>query len=191
MVHTSATRILDIAGRVLLALGAAAVVVMMLHIVTNAAMRAFADAPLTGTNEYVTYWYMPVVAMLGFVVAQREWGHTEATVVHDRLPRRNRFELRIAGLVLVGVVCAGFAWFGWLEALHNRELELTGGVIGVVVWPVTFLVPVTYTVLTVHVLTEVALLLTRPSRFEADDGADDAAEDDEIGRGGGEGHAVG
>lgn len=182
MVRTRPMKVFDVANRVLLVIGAVAVVVMMLHIVVNAIMRSVGDAPLTGTNEYVTYWYMPLVAMLGFIVAQRARSHTEAAVVFDRLPRRNRFELRVIGLLLVAVMCGGFAYFGWIEAVHNWELELTGGVIGVVIWPVTFLVPITYAVLAVQVLTEVVLLSRRPDRLDS--------EERETADGGVEGHAI-
>lgn len=156
---------LDVANRVLMAVGAVAVVVMMLHIVINAVMRSVNDTPLTGTNEYVTYWYMPLVALLGFVVAQRERMHTEASVLFDRLPRRNRTELHVLGLVLTGLMCAGFAFFGWREAVHNWEIGLTGGVVGVVIWPMTFLVPVTYAVLTVQVFMEAVMVMVKPSRL--------------------------
>lgn len=158
---------LDAANRSLLVIGAVAVVVMMLHIVANALLRSMNNTPLTGTNEYVTYWYMPLVALLGFIVAQREGVHTEASVLFDRLPRRNRIELHIAGLVLTGVICAGFAYFGWREAMHNWELKLTGGVVGVVIWPMTFLIPVTYAVLAVQVVTEAVMVSIRPDRIDS------------------------
>lgn len=149
----------------LLAVGAFGVLAMMVHIVANALVRSLNNTPITGTHEVVTYWYMPLVALVGFVVAQREGAHTEASVVFDRLPRANRRELHLAGLVLTAAVCAGFAYFGWLEAWHNAEIGLTGGMIGVVIWPMTFLAPVAYATLGVQVLVEAGRLLRRrPTR---------------------------
>lgn len=152
---------LSTANRLLLATGALGIVVMMLHIAVNAALRAFANQPLTGTNEIVTYWYMPLIALFGFVAAQHDGGHTQARMVFDRLPRVNRVELHVAGLVLTGLVCAAFAWFGLLEAIRNFGMRLTGGVTEVTMWPVTFAVPVTYAVLTLQVATEAALAVRR------------------------------
>lgn len=157
---------LEAANRVLLVIGAVAVVAMMLHVVANALLRSVNNAPLTGTNEYVTYWYMPLVALLGFIVAQRDGVHTEASVLFDRLPRRNRTEIRVGGLLLTGLICLGFAWFGGQEAMDSWETKLTGGVVDVVIWPVTFLVPVAYTVLSLQVLTEAVMVVLRPGRMD-------------------------
>ncbi|MBE2997909.1 TRAP transporter small permease [Nocardiopsis sp. HNM0947] len=153
--------VLPTANRVLLAAGALGIVAMMAHICVNAGLRAFAGSPLTGTNEIVTYWYMPLVALFGFVAAQHDGGHTEARVAFDRLPRANRVELHVAGLALTGLLCAGFAWFGLLEALRNFDLRLTGGVTEVTMWPVTFAVPAAYAVLALQTVTEAALAVRR------------------------------
>lgn len=175
MVRAKILKALDAVHRLLVAVGAVAVVVMMLNIVANALMRSLANAPLTSTNEYVTYWYMPLVALLGFVVAQRHRAHTEASVLFDRLPPANRRELRIAGLLITAVVCAGFAYYGWLEAAHSFRIGLTGGVTGVTIWPMVFLVPITYTVLTAQVLTEsVRAALTPGSSDQTPQEAPDA-----------------
>lgn len=146
-----------------LAVAVTGLIVMMLHIVLNAALRVLVNAPVTGTNEIVSYWYMPLVALCGFVLAQRDRAHTEARVLFDRLPVRLQREAQCAGLLLVAIACAGFAYFGFLEALHSQQLGLTGGVTGVVTWPVTYLVPITYAALTVQVLTE-ALTAARGAR---------------------------
>ncbi|MCW4355684.1 TRAP transporter small permease [Hoyosella sp. YIM 151337] len=146
-----------------LAVAATGLIIMMLHIVLNAALRTFVNAPVTGTNEIVSYWYMPLVALCGFVLAQRDRAHTEARVLFNRLPARLQRETHCAGLLLVAIACAGFAYFGFREALHSQHLGLTGGVTGVVIWPVTFLVPLIFAAITVQVLAE-AVSTARGSR---------------------------
>jgi TRAP-type C4-dicarboxylate transport system permease small subunit len=141
------SRLADHAERALEIFAAIAVIVMMLHVVANAMMRTVANSPIDGTNEYVGYWYLPLVAFIGFVIAQRRSEHIEARLIFDRLPKRNQREIAAAGLLLVTVTCAGFAWYGLQEAIENYHLGLTAGVTGVTIWPVTFIVPVSFVLL--------------------------------------------
>lgn len=152
-------RVLNAVNGVLLVVGAAGVVLMMMHIVANAALRSAGSSALTGTNEYVEYWYMPTVAFLGFIIAMRERSHTEARVLFDWFPRRNQIEIDVFGLVVTAAMCAGFAVYGFQDALHNWEIGLTGGVTGVIIWPVTFLPAITYAVLTVQALIQATVVV--------------------------------
>lgn len=175
MTRRPSVRVLRAVNWVLLVVGAAAIVVMMIHIVVNALLRSVNNSPLTGTNELVAYWYMPLVGFIGFIVAQRDRSHTEARVLFDRLPTVSRQELHVAGLLLAAAMCAGFAYFGFQEATHNQEIGLTDGVTGVPIWPSTYLVPVTYAVLAVQMLTEMVLTVRRPARVDTlDEEAADA-----------------
>ncbi|MBS9376091.1 TRAP transporter small permease [Rhodococcus sp. B50] len=155
-----------VSSQALEAVAAITLMVMMLHVVANALMRSFANQPITGTNEYVGYWYLPAVAFIGFVVAQRRGDHIEARVLFDRLPSINKRELDVLGLLLAAVAYSAFAWFGWLEALDNRAIAATGGVTGVVIWPVTFIVPFSFMALAVLVITE-AVAQVREARDPA------------------------
>lgn len=161
--------------RVLEWIAAAALIAMMLHIVANALLRSYANSPITGTNEYVGYWYLPLVAFLGFVVAQRRDQHIEARLIFDRLPARNRREFEVLGLALVALTSFGFAWYGGLEAVENFHIGLTGGVTGVVIWPVTFVVPVAFGLL--GALTAVRAVAVARGRT-APDGTTDAGATD-------------
>ncbi|GAB3482771.1 TRAP transporter small permease [Nocardiopsis coralliicola] len=164
-------RALDGANRALIAAGAVGIVAMMLHTAANAVARAVLGAPLTGTNEMVTYWYMPLVALIGFVVAQRDGTHTEARLLFDRMPRATRLEVRVGGLLLAAAMCAGFGGFGLAEAVHGHRLGLAGGVMQVTMWPVLYLVAATYAVLTLQMLAEAAsvVLRARARRIHGDD----------------------
>ena len=63
---------------------AAAVIVMMLHIVIHALTRSLFDAPIYGTNEIVEYWYLPIVALLGIPAAQLQKEHITVTMAIER-----------------------------------------------------------------------------------------------------------
>lgn len=119
-------------------------VIMMVHVVINAAMRGFANSPIEGTNEYAGYWYVPLIAFIGFVVARVKDEHIEVRLIFDRLPLQNQRELAILGDTLVVVCCAGFTWFGLIHALDNMRIGQTAGVTGTVIWPVSFMVPISF-----------------------------------------------
>ncbi|MBM9465593.1 TRAP transporter small permease [Aeromicrobium sp. YIM 150415] len=118
--------------------------VMMLHITANALLRAFANRPLANTLEITQYWYLPIVAFLGFIAAQHRGQHVAADLVYQLLPPvTKRFVLGISFLV-VAVVSVGFAWFGLQEALHSFDIRRTAGVSDLPAWPPYFLVPLAF-----------------------------------------------
>ncbi|MFI1462302.1 TRAP transporter small permease [Nocardia carnea] len=124
--------------------------VMMIHVTANALLRAFASSPIQNTLEITQYIYLPIIALLGFIAAQQRGEHIVADLVTHYFPRPVRRGVLFAGYTVALIVSAGFAWFGLEEALHAREIGQTAGVSTVVSWPVLFLVPVVFAVLTVQ-----------------------------------------
>lgn len=132
------------ARNVLSIVTAVALIAMMLHTIVHALARHLFDAPLSGTNELVAYWYMPFITLVGFVTALWRGEHIAVSLVTDRLRDRNKREFRMFGYAVSAILCLGFCWFGLLEALENMEIGATAGVTTIPMWPVTFLVPVTF-----------------------------------------------
>ncbi|MGW0177550.1 TRAP transporter small permease [Rhodococcus sp. NPDC003322] len=125
--------------------------VMMLHVTANALLRAFASSPIQNTLEITQYIYLPIIALLGFMAAQARGEHIVADLVTHYFPLRVRRWVLFVGYVLTAVVMLGFAWYGLEDALHAREIGKTAGVSTVVSWPVQFLVPLSFGVLTVQI----------------------------------------
>ena len=126
------------------------ILVMMLHVLANVATRYLFNAPVAGTLEMVSYWYMPVVTFLGFVLAKQADEHIEAPLIFDRLTWGDRRVLTVACGVVAAALCAAFAWFAFTgEALHGLERRTTGGVSTIEIWPVFFLPPVVFLILAV------------------------------------------
>lgn len=123
---------------------------MMGHITVNAVLRTVADQPLPNTLEYVQYWYLPAVAFLGFIAAQRRGQHVAADLIYTRLPKPAQRVVLPVMLLMSSVLSAGFAWFGWQEALHAFDIQKTAGVSDVPAWPTYFLVPLAFGSLTVQ-----------------------------------------
>lgn len=138
-----------------------ALLLMMGHTVANALTRYAASTPIDGTNEYVSFWYLPLVAVLGFYLAQRGGAHIEARLVFDRLPLANRIEMQLLGQALTIVLCAGFGYFGFVEALDAYRIGQTGGVTEVAVWPVMFIVPLAFALLTLQLVLDAVAVIRR------------------------------
>lgn len=125
---------------------------MMLHITANALLRTFKNEPLPNTLEITQYWYLPIIAFLGFIAAQARGQHIAADLIYERFPEVTKRYVLAMLSVLAAAVCLGFAWFGWGEAVHAREIGKTAGVSDVVAWPPYFLVPLAFGVMVVQFL---------------------------------------
>jgi TRAP-type C4-dicarboxylate transport system permease small subunit len=119
----------------------------MLQTVGNILWRAALDRPIPDTNELSAYWYLPLIAFLGYIVAQNRGDHIEATLVYNRMGRAPQVEFQVVSRAITALTLFGFAFFTFQEAMHSREIGLLAGVSDVVVWPVTFVVPVAFLVL--------------------------------------------
>src|SRR4051794_9389697 len=122
--------------------------VMMVHITLNALMRTFAHHPLPDTLELVQYWYLPFVAFLGFIAAQYRNQHIAADLIYERLPKVVKPYVLALMFLLCALTSAGFAWYGWPEAVHAYQTTRTAGVSDLISWPTYFLPPLAFGVLT-------------------------------------------
>ncbi|GAA2448855.1 hypothetical protein GCM10010191_77910 [Actinomadura vinacea] len=123
---------------------------MMLHVTINALLRTFADAPISHTVEIGQYWYLPIIAFLGFIAAQHRGQHVAADLVFERLPAAAKPYV-LAGLMAVcAVLAAGFCWFGLGEALHAFDIRKTAGISSLTAWPAYFVAPLAFGALTVQ-----------------------------------------
>jgi TRAP-type C4-dicarboxylate transport system permease small subunit len=128
---------------------------MTTHIVLNALMRFFLNEPLYGTNEIVTYWYLPFVALLGIPAAHIQKEHIAVTFAIDRMAIGTANVFKTFACATGVLVSIGFAWFGLLEAMSKMELGATAGVTSVIAWPAYFVVPVVFVLLAALLVVEI------------------------------------
>lgn len=124
--------------------------VMMVLISANAVLRTWFDRPIDNSLELVQYWLLPILALLGFVAAQHRAQHISTDLIYKFLPPLAQRLVLAVGFALSATVAAGFAWYGWAEALHSFDIRRTAGVSSLPSWPVYFLVPVVFGVLSVQ-----------------------------------------
>lgn len=121
---------------------------MMLHVTVNALLRTYAGRPLPWTFEWVQFWYVPVLALLGFVAAQRGREHIATDVFLRFVPIVARPWFVAGGWLLAALCAAGITLFSWDEAVGRFEVGASAGTSDIPVWPVYFVVPVVFIVLT-------------------------------------------
>ncbi|GAA1847392.1 TRAP transporter small permease [Brevibacterium marinum] len=146
---------------------AAAIIVMMVHIVVHALARSLFDAPIYGTNEIVEYWYLPIVALLGIPAGQLQKEHITVTMVVDRARSATAAVLKIFACILGALVSLAFAWFGLMKALENTAIGSTADVSAIITWPVYYLVPIVFVLLAVLYILD-AVVIARTGRPDPD-----------------------
>lgn len=124
-------------------------IAMTVHVVANGILRSFAGSPIEHTLEYVQYWYLPVIAMLGFLSAQLRGRHITADLLYQLLPGQVKRWVTVGSNAVCAAVMCAFAWGTWQDALHRLEIRQTAGLTDVPTWPVHFLLPLTFVVLAV------------------------------------------
>lgn len=129
------------------AVASVALIAMMVHVVANGILRSFAGSPIEHTLEYVQYWYLPVIAMLGFLSAQLRGRHITADLLYQALPKSVKRWVTVGSNLLCAVVMCAFARGTWHDALHRLEIRQTAGLTDVPTWPVHFVLPLTFALL--------------------------------------------
>ncbi|MFV0512118.1 MAG: TRAP transporter small permease [Jhaorihella sp.] len=140
---TRVMRVLDrIAGLIELAC-VAVLIIMMLHVVADVAVKYAGFAPLFGTTEIVSYWYMPVIAFLPLAVVERSDNHIKADLIEQIVPKWFLRFTDIAAHLLSTFFFAMFATVGWEVAEEKREIgSFVMGVDAVVIWPTYYMIPI-------------------------------------------------
>lgn len=122
-------------------IGAAIVLLMMLHIVLDITLRFF-NVPLKATIEIVQAWYMVPVAFLPLAYVEKINGHISVELLSQHMGKRTQ-ELLVAGVsVLSALYFGAFAWRTGLDAIGKYEVgEVALGDVAIIVWPTRFILP--------------------------------------------------
>jgi TRAP-type C4-dicarboxylate transport system permease small subunit len=123
---------------------------MMVQITANAVLRTYFKQPIEYTLEMTQYWYMPTLAFLGFMAAQRRGQHIAADLIFTRLPEATKKPVLSLLYVAGAVLMVGFCYYGWGEALEAYDFRKHAGVSPLPAWPVYFLAPLAFAVMTVQ-----------------------------------------
>lgn len=122
-------------------IAATVLVAMSLHIVVNALGRRLLRTPVEGTTEYIKFWYMPILVLVGILAAQYAHEHISARIFFDKLSLKGQFIVDFFNYLLMGSISILFAYFGAVEAFSSVEIRETGGIVAIPIWPIKLILP--------------------------------------------------
>jgi len=124
---------------------------MMLHILISVFGRYFFNQPVPYTQEVAGQFYMPIIALIGMIVAKHRSEHLQAPLIFDQLTWGNRRILVVFQSTLCALVMVLFAYFTFTgDFLHGLKVHEKAGISPFEIWPVLLLLPITFTALAVY-----------------------------------------
>lgn len=141
-------------NKVLAGAAAAVTIAMMLHVTWNALSRSFLDSPVHGTLEYTQFWYLPIVAFVGIVTAQRSKEHIEARLLFDHVPAKAQPIVQAGTDLLTLALALALAYYTFEMAMESMDIGRTAGVSGVTIWPATFAAPLAFALFAVWLVVD-------------------------------------
>jgi TRAP-type C4-dicarboxylate transport system permease small subunit len=132
----------------------AAILAIMLQVVVDVAMREIFSAPIDGTIEIVSFYYMVAVTFLPLAYVS----HHEGQIFVELFTRGMRPKSLAFLEGLVGIVCFIFViwfvretWFAALISFEEGEMWETSDDL-ITIWPNRFLLPVGMGLLAIYLL---------------------------------------
>ncbi len=116
---------------------------MVASLVYEVVARYVFNAPLHGTVEIVSSYYMVAVVFLPLAMIERLNGHIVVELVTQHLPRRGQDALIGIVALVSALYFATFAWRTWGDALNKYAVgESALGTVQVTIWPTRFYLPI-------------------------------------------------
>lgn len=132
-------RVIDVLGRGLSQLGGLLIVLLMLMIVVDVAMRAMIGRPLPGTIGF-SQVIVAVAIYLAFAHTQRTGSNIRVELVLMRVPPGLRTVFEVVSRVLVAAASALLAYYAVRPAMRSIRVNehWVGAGIDVPMWPARF-----------------------------------------------------
>ena len=152
---------LEKAARLLVRLGCVLVGLMALHVVLDVAGRYILNAPLPGTVEMVSHYYMVGVIFLPLAYVQSRRGHFAAEIFTQRM---SPLAIALLEAIVTLVTALLLAFLAWrtaayaLEFTHARESVQTA-YFTISTWPSRWLVPLGLGLMALYALVQALLVL--------------------------------
>jgi TRAP-type C4-dicarboxylate transport system permease small subunit len=155
-------------------MGGVALVLIMVHVNLDVVLRYLLGAPLSGTIEIVSYYYMIALVFLPLAAVEKRNGHISVELVSQRLSDRHQ-RLLIGLVSLVSAAYFGLlAWRLWVDAVEKAEVgETYTGSLSLPIWPPRFFMPLGCGLLVVLLIYKAARLLSGDASLLGKPGHDD------------------
>jgi TRAP-type C4-dicarboxylate transport system permease small subunit len=159
MTETLVRQVTIVAGTVFLCL-------MLVQVVFDVFLRAFAGAGVPATPEIVARYYMVAVSLLPLAYTEVKRRHIEATIFTDRLSGRPKQGIFLLGFVL-SLAAYGLLFYGTLlEAMSQtaRRAYVVTGVVEFPTWPTYWILPISFLLMALVLVMRVFAVVT--DRFD-------------------------
>ena len=126
----------------LTALGGGVLLLMMIHISVDVFMKYVFNAPLQGTLEIVSSYYMVLGVFLPLPLVEWRRQAILVDIVFVQMPRWMKLGCVVLVLAVMAALYGAFAWQTWLDAVraYSRN-EIAMGPAATVIWPSRFVLP--------------------------------------------------
>ena len=138
---TAISRVTVLLCKALMLIAGLAMVLMMVQICADAALRTLFDSSVPGTLEIVSYYYMVSVVFLPLAYIQLHRGHVIIELFTSGLSTRTNAAIDGIVYTLAAIALAYFSMAAFEKAIAMTQLgEFVLGVILVYTWPARWLV---------------------------------------------------
>lgn len=125
-----------------LAIAGLALMAMLAHVVLDVVLREL-NAPISGTLEIVSFWYMVSLVFLAIPVSQMHGEHIKVELFTSNLAPRKRAMMDVVVLLFCAALLVLFCWVSTEEAIRQsgRRAMVEAGTGTLEIWPTRWLVP--------------------------------------------------
>lgn len=142
-------------------------ILMMLQIVLDVALKYLFNAPIEGNLEIVSRYYMVGVVFLPLAMVEFRHGHINVDLFVQLLPRRLRSYVYAFGCLIALGFFSLLTYQTFLDAVYaTRVNEMLMGTIYVVIWPARWALPVGFLLIDLAALLHACHALRDPNRFD-------------------------
>lgn len=134
-------RIIDLSSKALGAIGNTALMVMMVIMVADIALRYLLNIPLMGSYEIVEF-LMVIVVFFQLAQTEQEDGHIRVTMLVDRFPKKVRQSLNVLLLLLSSAIMGLAGYAAVIQTFVVKGKNLTSAVLFIPVYPFVFLLAI-------------------------------------------------
>jgi TRAP-type C4-dicarboxylate transport system permease small subunit len=129
-------------------------VVMMIHVTADVTGRTLFNAPIVGTLEIVSAYYMAALSFLPLALITRERGHIIVELFTGWMTRRGRTLLDAAVAIVSLIYVALFTWQAVLVAIEKTEMREAreAGIGFVPIWQSRWVVPIGFGLMAIYLL---------------------------------------
>lgn len=121
---------------------ALAALAMMVQVVADVTAKYVFDAPIDGTEEIVSYYYMIAIVILPLATVELKNEHVTVDILYDRFSPGWRYLCDALGRLLSFMIFVALGYQSLLQAIASYKVgELSMGAASIIIWPPRFFLP--------------------------------------------------